>query len=647
MSQDDSNKLNRIEELKSKLFSKDYHTKLEHRESFSHSKKIEVPDSWQDTVLKDKLNSGEHILTKTSTFQSFFIFSICFFLLALLYAGYVFFAGGNTVSKENIEISVLGNNFVAVGEELALVVGIANKNTTALDLVDLIIEYPKNSTKLATNTSPQMERLRESLGTIPAGVMRNENIKLILFGEQGSVVPVRIYIEYRVEGSNAIFVAEKFYEVSINSTPINLSIDAPTSISPNQDVVLDIKATLNATKSLAGVLVRVDYPVGFQFVSSGPLPSLGNNIWNLGDLAPGADRNISVTGQMVDAFEGEEKIFRVSSGTQSRTDKSAMDVVFNAVAHALTINQPFIGTKIVINNASKREHAVDSKTTIRGEIYWTNNMDTNLTDLKIRAKISGNAINRKSINGLQGFYNSSEDVILWDKNLVPDFREINPGDSSSVSFSFSPLSLMSTPGAILANPSINIVVDISGRQAVEGFEVKDLNNSESTVIRIISDLGLSAKALYSSGPFTNTGALSPEVGQETTYTIVWSLSNSANNISKAKINSTLPSWMRFIGPVSPVTEDLTYNPSSKEIIWNIGNIGRGVGITEKGREVAFQVAFTPSLSQLGSIPVIINDATLTGHDDFANVDVRVNKSPLRTRLDSDPLFPAGSGVVVE
>ena len=303
MSQDDSNKLNRIEELKSKLFSKNYQTKLEHRDGFTHLSKSTVQDSWQ-TNMKEKLQFGEHILTKTSTFKSFFLFSISFFVLALIYASYVFLAGGNTVSKDNIDISVLGNNFVAGGEELSLVVGIANRNSSALDLVDLIIEYPKNATRLETGESIQMERLRETLGTIPAGVVRNENVKLILFGEQGSVVPVKISIEYRVEGSNAIFITEKLYNVSINSTPVNLSIDAPSVISTNQDIVLNIKATLNATRSLSGVLVRVDYPVGFQFSSSTPPPYLGNNIWNLGDLSPGADRSISVTGQMVDAFEG-------------------------------------------------------------------------------------------------------------------------------------------------------------------------------------------------------------------------------------------------------------------------------------------------------------------------------------------------------
>ncbi len=646
MSPNDENKLNRIEELKNKLFSKNYHVKMEHRDTFTHSNKSDVPNSWQTTV-KERLNYNEKFFTKTPIFKNFFIFSVTFFLLTLLYASYVFFAGGNTVSKDNIDISMLGNNFVAGGEELSLVVGITNKNTSSLDLVDLVIEYPRSSTSRAVDSPPQMERFRISLGTIPAGVVRNENVKLVLFGEQGSIALIKISIEYRVEGSNAIFVKEKFYEVSINSTPINLSIDAPDSISPNQDVVLNVKATLNATKPLSKILVKLDYPVGFVFSKSVPSPTLGNNIWNLGDLSPGALRNISITGKMLDVFEGEEKIFRIWSGTQSKTDKSVIDVVFNSLAHAIMIKKPFIEAKLFINGEYRREHAIDSKTAVRGEIHWTNNLDTSINDLEIRARISGNALDKKTVSAQQGFYNSSSDVITWDKSFINKFKEINPGDSGFVAFSLSPISLLSAPGGAFSDPSINIVIDVSGKQALLGYDIKDLSNSESSVIHIISDVGFVAKALYYSGPFTNTGPVSPKVGEETTYTIVWTLSNSANNISKAKINSTIPSWMRFVGTVSPPAEDLVYNPSTKEIVWNIGSIEKGVGVTKATKEVAFQVAFTPSLSQVGSLPNIINDATLTGHDDFANVDVRVNKAPLRTRLDSDPLFPDGAGLVVE
>ena len=636
-------KLSKIEDLKNKLFSRNYQTKIEHRDNFSHQETKEVMDSW---AVKEKTFSdfGENFFLKTSLFKKFFIFSVIFFILALLYGSYMFFAGGNTVSNNNIDISILGNSFTAGGEELPLQIGISNKNTLALDLVDLVVEYPKSS---SGDLLGEVERIRESLGTIPSGAIRNENIKVILFGEQGSIRPIRITLEYRVEGSNAIFVKEKLYEVNINSTPINISVDAPSEVSPNQDISFGIKAILNATKSASKILVKVDYPVGFQFTSSQPAPSFGNNVWSLGDLAPGAERNISIVGKMIDVFDGEEKTFKIWSGSQSKIDKSAIDVVFNSIGHIFAIKKPFLEANFLLGGVKQREYAIDSKDVASAEIKWTNNLETKINDLQIRAKISGNAINRKSISPENGFYDSTNDVIIWDKNSNNDFREINPGQSGSVFFSFSPLSLFSSSLGVMSSPSIVVSISISGKQETSGFESQELKNSDSSTIKIISDVGFANKALYYSGPFTNTGPIPPKAEKETTYTIVWSLSNSSNNILKGIVRSSLPSWMRFIGPISPPSEDLTYNSFSREITWNVGNIARGVGITGASKEVSFRIALLPSLKQVGTMPIIINDAILTGHDDFANVDIRVSKPALYTSLTNDPNFPQGGERVGE
>ena len=645
MPPNDRDKLNRIEELKGKLFSKNYQPKIEHRDNFSHLHKRDVPQGWEDeTKDAQATNSTERFFMKTSIFKNLFFLSLAFFVLTSIYAGYVFFAGGNTVSNDNIDISILGNNFVAGGDELPLIVGITNKNNSALELVDLIMEYPKGG---ADDTTIGTERSRISLGTIPAGAVRNENLKVTLLGEQGSVRPIKFSIEYRVEGSNAIFVKDKSFDVTISSTPINISVDAPTEVSSNQNMTLNVKVTQNTTKASSKILFKADYPPGFQFVSSVPTPSLGNNVWSLGDLAPGAEKTIAITGKMIDVVDGEQKVFHMSVGSQSSTDKSLIDVVFNSISQLVTIKKPFISAQLSINGVSGRDYATDTRTPIQGVINWTNNLDTKVNDLEIRAKISGNAVDRKTINAAQGFYNSLNDTIVWDKNSENDFSEVNPGDSGSVNFSVSPLSLFSASGGLLPSPSINIDISISGKQLVSGYAAADLTNSDSAVVHIISDVGLSTKALYYSGAFKNTGSVPPKVEKETTYTIVWSVSNTANSISKAVVQSTLPEWMRFVGTISPVNEDLAYNASTRQITWNIGSIPKGTGITGGNKSVSFQVAFTPSLSQVNSTPIIINDAVLTGHDDFANVDVRVSKGSLRILLQDDSAFPAGGGTVVE
>jgi len=645
MSLGDGDKLNRIEELKNKLFNKNYQTKIEYHNSFPHFQKRDVMDVWgkkEDAELVSK----EKFLMKTSIFKKFFIFSIIFFILASGYASFIFFFKGNIVSNDNIGISVLSNAFTAGGEDYSLLLEIVNKNSSPLELVDLIIEYPKGSQGSQNNFVQENEYYRKTLGTIPAGGIKNENTKFVIFGEQGSIRQIKISLEYRVEGSNAIFVKEKLFEVSISSTPINLSVNAPLTANSNQDYTFDIKAALNATKSVSNILLKIDYPLGFQFVKATPEPSVGNNIWNLGDLASGAERSISITGQMIDVFDGEEKVFRVWTGSQSTSDKSSIEIIFNSLEHVVMIQKPSINATLLINGISEREYAVDTKTAIQGQIQWINNLETNINDLEITAKISGNAVNRNTITTEQGFYNSLEDLIIWDKNSISKFKEIGPGDTGVVSFSLSSLPLFSSLGGLLLSPSINIDVSITGKQSKNNNIITELSSKKSKIIRIISDIGLSSKAFYYFGSFKNTGPIPPKVEQKTTYTVIWSLSNTANNISKAQIRSSIPAWVRFVGTFSPVAEDLTYDSLTREIIWNVGSILKGTGISEAKREVSFQIEFTPSLSQIGTAPIILNDTTLTGYDDFALVNIKVNKTSLDTKLLSDsPPSPNGGRVV--
>jgi hypothetical protein len=508
---DDRNKLNRLEELKGKLFSKNYRTRIEHRDSFSYLPRKDVLDSW-GTKQENNSVGKEKFFMKTSFFKKFFIFSMVVFVLALGYAGYVFFIGGNTVSNNNIDISVLGNNFTAGGEKLSLLVGITNKNNSPLELADLVMEYPQGSSGASANN----QTFRESLGTIPSGAVVNENLTPILFGEQGSTVPITISLEYRVAGSNAIFVKDTTYNVTINSTPINLSVDAPVTVSPNQAITLKVKAALNATTPVPKILVRLDYPIGFQFTSATPAPSFGNNIWNLGDFAPGAEHDISISGKMIGVFDGDQKTFNISTGSQSDADKSTIGVVLNSIQQVVAIQKPFIEAKLSINGVSQNIYASDSKTPIQAEIDYANNLDTQVNDLQITAKISGNAFNPQTIRVQQGFYDSADNTITWDKSSIDKLATVNPGDSGSVTFSVSPLSLFSATGGMLSNPSINIEVDVSGKQSATGFATNSLTNSSSAAINIISDVGFSDEAFYYSGAFTNTGPIPPAIGKATT-----------------------------------------------------------------------------------------------------------------------------------
>lgn len=617
---DNKEELNKVEELKNKIFSNQYKTRIEDREGFHYIHREKLSDNWGE----QNLNNNTVKIKKNPIFQNFFIFSFIVFLGAVGYLLFNFFIKGNNVSNDNIEIAVFGNTFTGGGEELPLIVEITNKNPLPLELADLVIEYPKGSA--VDNAGEEIARLRKSLGVVKAGEVKSETIKVALFGETGSIHQIKIALEYRLEGSNAIFLKDKAYEVTINSTPVNLSIDAPQDAIEDQEFTLNVKATLNETKEIPNNLtLKLDYPFGFEFVSSNPSPEVGNNIWNLASLKPGEEFNVEIKGRMVDVFEGEEKIFHASAGPEKTNDKSELGVVFNSFRHSLFIKKPFVETKLFVNSEYKKEYAVSTKSAIIGVIEWTNNLKTSVNDLEIKAKFSGNAYNPRNIKVEPGFFDSKSNTIIWDKNIDETFTEISSGKSGNISFTLSPSSVFGANGNLLVDPTINVEITVLGKQTESGSALKNLDIVENKTIKLISDLSLIAKSSYTGGPFKNTGPYPPKPEEETTYTITFSVANTTNNISKAKLVTSLPPRVSYKNLISPKDEKLTFDAVTRELVWDIGTIPRETGLSGAKKEISFQVSYTPSLSEVDLIPTLVNKSTLTGHDDFANVDLRVER----------------------
>ena len=87
-------------------------------------------------------------------------------------------------------------------------------------------------------------------------------------------------------------------------------------------------------------------------------------------------------------------------------------------------------------------------------------------------------------------------------------------------------------------------------------------------------------------------------------------------------------------------------PSGKgEIIWDIGKIEPGTGIFNPPLTVAFQIVFTPVLTQRGKVGTLIHTVTLTGTDLWTETPIQVTDEPITTLLPDDPGGIVGEGKI--
>ncbi len=632
-----SNAPHRLDDEESRLYNPALVERKEKRFDTLFPKKISVNKDWAPIRAgADALHGAKVAASHPTFFKKFFMFSVLFAIIAIAISAFTFFTGGNTVSNDNITLTIGGNSFTAGGEELPLAVSIENKNPTALELADLFVAYDKAGD--STGGAQNVNNLN-SIGTIGAGQTEKKNIYVTLYGGEGTTQSIDFTLQYRIHGSNAIFVKKASFPVTISSAPIALSVDVPKNVTPNQNLSFTVHVQSNAKDTISSILLHVDYPNGFKFAYATPTPKAFNNVWDLGELAPGEKHDIVVTG-IVYGQDGDDRAFHVSVGSASAADNTVIGLTYNSLAQIVSLVKPFISAELSINGSSADTVAVPSSSKVDVQVAWSNNLPTLVTDAQVVVSLSGNAFDPTKVTSNKGFYDSTKNTITWDKTSALELAAIQPADHGTLDFSFVVPPLISGAG-IVTTPVVNMSVSISGKQPDAGGAVSQVTDFESKKAVVSSDLGFSVDAFNKSGIFTNTGPVPPKANQPTTYTIVWTITNSANTLSDVRAVATLPTYVDWMDSFYPTNDGVSYDDTTRTVTWNMGQVTSGTGFSGNPRTISFQVKLNPSTSQVGSVPKLVLDTNVTARDTFTTQTLTTTKPPVSTLLQNDVGFPPG------
>ena len=540
--------------------------------------------------------------------------SVIFFIAALAFFGYYFTLGSGSfsASPSNIDISISGPPQIAGGEPAKLQLVVTNRNKVPLQLADLVITYPAG-TRSPTDFSTDFPTQRISLGTIEPGGSRQGTVSAVFAGTEGEHANVKVELEYRVSGSSAVFVAQSGYDVTFSSSPITLSIAGNTETISGQPVQVAVTLSSNAGAPIKDALLRVDFPFGFTFTGADPAPAQ-SGLWVGGDILPGQNKTVTIRGSL----------------------------------------------SVGINNETGGGIIAAPGDTVTVSVAYQNNLSTEITDAIIVARLSGIVIDGTTVKTADGFFRSTDDTVLWDKNTTNGvLADLAPGARGSVSFSFQ----MPSSDALknIKSPHLDISVNAAGQRLSESGVPQNLQSASRQTIKLATDLQLNAQALYYASPFGSSGPMPPKAGTETTYGLVFTVTNSTNKISGARLTATLPSYVRWIGSHAPAAENLSFNQTDGTFTWNIGDIvpGTGIGSTTP-RQLAIAIGFTPSTSQIGDQPVLVQNVTLRGLDAATGASISrttapnvttnlatVSKSSGETIVGTDPGFAPANATVVK
>ncbi len=569
------------------------------------------------------------------------VISSLLFVMSLGVAAFVYFGGMNLVSSKNVLIQVVGPISTPGGQNISFDIEVINQNNAALEGVKLAVEYPKG-TRSVDDLNKELTNESFNLGRIESGATGRQKISAFIFGKKEEIKEFNITVEYRIKNSSALFYKEKIHSITINSAPVIINSTYPKEINSSQEITFEVELASNSSETLLDFLLNVEYPFGFTFKGATPSASFGNNTWRM-SLEQGEKRKVSIHGAIA-GQDNEERIFKVNAGTSSPDDERKIGVLFMSSNESILVKKPFIGVNLSLGGRSG-DYVLEGSGGVSADLGIINNTPETIFNVMVEASFSGAAFSKNSVvAGTGGFFRSIDNTILWDKRSIGKLGSLGPGEDLSMNFRFTPQSYQSIPSGVA--PEIKMKVKATAERILSSGAVENIESSEERIIKLATNLTLTPKIVRSLGQIGNSGPIPPKADKETTYTVVWSISNSFNTANNVEIKAVLPPYVKWTGVKSPTTEDIIFNPDANEVVWRVNQIVAGTGYKGAAKEVMFQISFLPSTSQVGTAPELIGPVSIKGVDKVTGTTVSGTAPTLTTNFSSDTTFKRDDDKVV-
>jgi len=522
----------------------------------------------------------------------------------------------NQYSKEILKLEILGPKGIQAGDEVEYLVKFKNNGKVRLEEAELRFEYPKQSIPSESDKLIVAKKIED----IYPGEERVESFRARVFGKENDVLEAKAYLSYRPKNLTARYESKTTFSSQIKFVPLTFEFDLPLKTEQGEKIEFSLNYFSNIDYILENLRVRIEYPEGFHFLSSQP-KALDQTEWDLPALTQANGGRIEIEGT-IEGEEGAQKIFRAQLGIV----KDGEFWLLKEAARSLEIIEPSLYISQLINGSQK--YTAEPGDLLHYEIFFKNIGKRPIQKKFLFSKLEGEFFDLESLKSEEGEFGKGDNTIIWDWKQVSNLRFLDAGEEGKVEFW---VKVRESIAEKVKNPILRNRVTLAGTQKV--FETK-----------INSQIELQQKVYFKDEVFGNTGPLPPKVGEKTTYTVVWQVKNSWNDLKNVKVKSKLPSNMKPTGKFSPEDAKFTFDSESREVIWNIGDLKAFQGF-DTPLSLAFQIQFIPNQEQKGKTPLLIEEADILGEDEFTEEILHQKANSVNTTLPDDQTVSEEQGIV--
>ncbi len=525
----------------------------------------------------------------------------------------------NIYSREALRVEIIAPEEVVLFEEVEYIVKYKNNGNARLEEPRLIFEFPEN-TILEEGKTNRIEIGGKDIEDIYPGEERTVSFRGRIVGGEGEAKTARASISFRPKNLKPRYESSTTFTSIIGQIPITFDIDLPSRIEAGREAKVFINYFSNLNYPMMNLVIKMDYPLGFRFIESSPNP-FEDNEWHISLLNRSEGGRIEITGELSGEIT-DKRVFNAQIGIEQNNKF----IFLKETSKGVEITRPSLHIFQRING-SDRFSATPGEL-LRYEIFFRNIGGNPFSDLFLISRLSGEFFDFNSIRVQDGQYSKSDRTIMWDWQEVPKLRFLNEGEEGKVEFWV----------RVRDDVDPGFSENFSLRNRVSVAKI-----SEEFTTKINTKLFINQRGYYRDEVFGNSGPIPPKVGEQTTYTINWQAENWYNRAEDIKVRAFLPENVSLTGEIFPENEamNFTFDNQSREIIWNIGDMSPFKSL----RNIAFQVALTPLLGQLGETLPVIHSARISGYDKWTEKTIQGASAEIDTTLFHDGSVSIEDGVV--
>ncbi|MBI5229892.1 MAG: DUF11 domain-containing protein [Candidatus Magasanikbacteria bacterium] len=544
-------------------------------------------------------------------------------LAGLSWIGFFLFNPSNNFSDNEVTFSIDAPKHAVAGTHVVFTLTYSNNLSIPLATANLFVKYPDDFEYTKAEPDPIDKDRREwSMGMLGAKTKRSITIEGVLWGNKDESTTLRGFFNYRPLNFNADFQKVAAADIQFAQSPLELTLTGSESAHIGDTLTYTITIKNPSNTPFENGLVAIAYPQGFVLQSATPAPNKDQNTWVLNTVAPNSTQTITFKGNFSGTANKEDKTFTLTQ-LVARNDKkyTGQTIALSTKLEAATYVLEFaVGS-------AKDQQSIAQGEKLPFTITYKNTSNTALENVSVRATIDGVSDGGKSlfnwaviddkldgaIRGEQVSSTMRRGTITWTKKELPALSALKPGDGGTISFTIPVKDKTSFDMSKIKNTQSAAYVELVGGDTQNTILMK----SNTVLLNLMTNLTLAAEAQLKEKKPT------AEDGDESYYTVTWTIENSVHEVSDVHIAALLTEGTRWVDKTHVTAGALAFDADAKQVQWKINRIPASFPKTI----VSFDVAVKTPKENSGTLK-LLDKTRLEAYDKSAGASVMIEKDAL-------------------